>query len=219
LIYVAIKGLEKINQKIAEKATFTGDGESPFLTLKDGEKYTVRFIQELDSDVESYDERRGLIQVVEEHTSPKNYKLRAVCTFEEEGRCWACEQTTLPEIGKKWKPRMRFYANVLVRGDTPKVKILAQGFGDKNIGKLLVDMAEMYEGLGATDFVLSRSGSGMNDTSYRLLPLPKSKALSKEEQTLEVKDLTKFIKHVPYDAQSAFYLGTEGDGGSDDWVE
>lgn len=206
-----LKSLDKIRAKVEEKS-FSGDNESPFLTIKDKESYTIRFLQEIDDEVETYDERRGLIAVVEEHTGqgPEGYKRRAVCTADEDGRCWACEQTSLPDIGRKWKPRMRFYANVIVRDEDgdDKVKILAQGFGDKNVGKMIIGYNDEYEGLGGQDFKISRSGSGMNDTSYMLMPRP-PKPLSDEDLALEVKDLSKFIKYIPYENQSDFYAGNE----------
>lgn len=209
----SLKSLDKIRAKVEEKSGFSGDDESPFLTIKDKESYSVRFLQEIDDEVATYDERRGLIAVVEEHTGqgPEGYKRRAVCTIEEDGRCWACEQTTLPEVGKKWKPRMRFYANVIVRGENggeDKVKILAQGFGDKNIGKMLIGYNDEYEGLGGQDFKVSRTGAGMNDTSYMMMPRP-PKALSDADLALELKDLGKFIKYVPYENQADFYAGNE----------
>lgn len=218
---MAIRGtlasLDKIKAKAAEKTGFA-DGEKAFLQLKDGESAVIRFLQELSADSPFYDDRRGTLVVVEEHVSPKDFKLRAVCTLNEEGRCWACEQMGLPEIGKKWKARMRFYSNVLVRmEDGDKVKVLASGFGDKNVGKVIIDYAEEYDGLGGQDFKLSRSGAGMNDTSYRLIPKA-PKPLTDDEQKLELIDLEKFIKYVEYDNQSEFYAGNTSEEKDDkDW--
>lgn len=212
-----LKSLDAIKKKVADKSGGF-DGESPFLTLKDGDSFVIRFLQEIGDDNDHYDERRGLMAVVQEHTSPKDYKIRAVCTMEEEGRCWACEQESLPEIGKKWKPRLRFYTNVLVRTDDgPKVKILAQGFGDSNIGQDLIAFSEEYEGLGGQDFKLTRKGSGMNDTKYQLIPKAPS-PLTDEEAELEVKDLAKFVKYVSYENQADFYGGnTKADDSPSDW--
>lgn len=222
---MGLSTLDKIRKKVDEKTGGNFDGESPFIKVSDGEKYRIRVLQEFEEDSPGYDERRGTIEVVEEHTSPKNYKLRAVCTAEDEGRCWACEQQSNPEIGKKWKPRLRFYTNVIVRTDAkgneldePKVKVLAQGFGGKNVGTTLLEAAEEYKALSGLDFKLSRKGSGMNDTEYSLLPLAPQE-LSEEDEKLEVIDLDKFIKRVPYDQQSAFYSGESNDDGGDkeDW--
>lgn len=216
---MALKSIKDIKKKVESKQGGNFDGESPFLTLKDGDKYRIRFLQEFEEDSELYDERRGTVRVVEEHTSPKNYKLRAVCTAEDEGRCWACEQTSNPEIGKRWRPRLRFYTNVIVRGDDgDKVKILAQGFGGKNIGTDMLEAAEEYGALGGQDFNLKRRGSGMNDTEYSLLPLA-PKEMSDEDKALEVIDLDKFIKTIPYAEQAAFYAGESDSNGGDkeDW--
>lgn len=216
---MAFKSLKDIKKKVESKQGGNFDGESPFLTLKDGDKHRIRILQEFEEESPAYDERRGLIRVVEEHTSPKDFKLRAVCTAEDEGRCWACEQTSNPEIGKKWRPRLRFYANVLVKDESgDKVKILAQGFGGKNVGTTLLEAAEEYGVLGDKDFKISRKGSGMNDTEYGLLPLAPSE-LTDEQEKLEVIDLDKFIKTVAYADQPAFYSGESDSNGGDkeDW--
>lgn len=217
---MALKTLADIKKRVESRQAPTGDGESPFLTLKDGQSAKVRFLQEFETTNELYDERRGTIKVVDEHTSPKNFRIRATCTVDDEGRCWACEQQSLPEIGKKWKPRTRFYANVIVRQeDGPdKVKILAQGFSDRNVGNDLIEFTTEYGHITDRDYKISRSGSGMNDTSYSMIPLAE-KPLSDDDKALEVIDLTKFIKYVPYDQQSAFYAGEKSDNGGDseDW--
>lgn len=216
---MAIKGLANIKKKAEEKA-FTGDGESPFVKLEDGKSIKIRFLQELDDSSPGYDERRGTITVLEEHSSPKDFKRTAVCTAESEGRCWACEQVSDPNIGKKWKPKLRFYANVIVRnpeGDD-KVKILKRGFSDKDVGNDLINIVEEFETLVASDMKLSRKGAKMNDTSYSLLPVA-PKDLTKADLALELIDASKFMKNIPYDGQAAFYAGEEEEGGNaSEWV-
>jgi hypothetical protein len=213
---MAIKKLADLKKKVSDTTGSSGDGESPFVSLKDGEKKRIRVLQEFDDDSALYDERRGTIKVIDEHNSPKDFKKSAMCTAETEGRCWACEQTqTGSDIAKKWKPKMRFYANVLVRGvdgASDKVKILKQGFSDNHVGNNLIEIAEELEQLGGQDLSFSRKGSGMNDTSYNLVPVAPKK-LTKEEEQLELIDPLKFIKQIPYDQQAAFYAGEEPEGG------
>lgn len=219
---MAIKGLAGIKAKAAEKAGGF-DGESPFLSLKADQSVKVRFLQEFDDESPNYDERRGTILVVEEHNSPTDFKKTAECTAETEGRCWACEQVTKvsnEKVAKKWKPKMRFYANVLVRnpdgGD--KVKILKRGFSDKDIGNDLIGIAEEFDSLGAQDVKISRKGSGMNDTSYSVLHLA-PKPLTKEEAALELIDPRKFVKSVSYEQMAEFFTSTEEEGGSaEEWL-
>lgn len=219
---MAIKGLAELKKKAAERKVFSGDGESPFLQLKkDGDSVKIRFLQELTEDSPGYDERRGAVLIVEEHVSPKDFRKTAVCTAEDEGRCWACEQTSNPEIGKKWRPKLRFYANVLVRNPDgeDKVKILKRGFSDKDIGNDLINIVEEFETLTANDMKYSRKGEGLNDTSYSLLPLA-PKPLTDEEKALELIDVNKFVKRIPYDEQAAYYTGAEEEGGkADEWVD
>ena len=212
---MALKTLQDIKKKVEEKKGFSGgSGESPFLSLKDGESVKIRFLQEFDPDAETFDERRGQVLVYEEHSSPKNFKLTAKCTAEDEGRCWACEQTSAPEIGKKWKAKDRFMANVIVRGTDggeDKVKILKRGFSDKDIGHALIGIAEEFGSLGAQDIKLTRKGGGLNDTSYTVIPLP-PKPLSKDDLAKELIDPNKFAKHIAYDQQSDFYSGVAQEG-------
>lgn len=218
---MAIKSISKIKEKAAASKGFQGDGESPFLQLKEPGDVKVRFLQELDEDSAGYDERRGLVYVYEEHVSPKDFKKQAECTAESEGHCWACEQTSNPEIGKKWKGKLRFMANVLVRNPDgeEKVKLFKRGFSDKDVGTDLLDFAEEYGSISGQDMKIKREGKGMNDTKYSIIPLPPKK-LTKAEEELELIDPQKFVKQIPYADQAAFYLGeSDGDGGSSgDWV-
>lgn len=215
-----MKTLQSIKKKMDEKATF--DGVSPFLQLKDKDSYVIRFLQEMPG--EGNDERRGNIVVLDEHQAGPNFKIRAACTLEDTGRCWACEQTNLPEIGRFWKPKMRFYANVIVRTesdgktllDEPRVQILAQGFGDKNTGPQLVAYAEEYGTLTNADYKLTRTGAKMNDTSYQLIPKAPTK-LSKVDEALEVRDISRYIKFIPYENQAEYYAGAVQEDSAKDW--
>jgi len=206
---MAIKTLQDIKKKAeSKKGSFDNSGESPFLSLKDGESVKIRFLQEFDESAETYDERRGLILTYDEHASPKNFKITGKCSAED-GRCWACEQIRNEEIGKKWKAKYRFMANVIVRGvdgAPDKVKILKRGFSDKDIGNDLVGIAEEFGSLGSQDIKFTRKGGGLNDTTYSIIPLG-PKPLSKEDQALELIDYNKFVKTPAYDDQPDFYAG------------
>jgi hypothetical protein len=225
---MALDRLKALKERAEKAKGFSGDGESPFLSLKDGESVKIRFLQELDTDSEAYDDRRGKFEVIDEHASPKDFKITAKCTAETDGRCWACEQTSNPEIGKKWKPKMRIYANVAVvtekDGKTPlaepKVKILKQGFSDKGVGNDIINVIEEFEQLGDKYLKIARSGDNMNNTSYSLMPLG-PKPITKAEEELELIPLDKFIKVIPYDEQPAFYMGESGESGgkSEEWLD
>lgn len=184
--------------------------ESPFLTLKDGESVKIRVLQELDEAFVTYNKRRGQALAVYEHSKPNDFKKKAICTKDEEGKCYGCERyasNPQDDVIKKWKPKLRLYTNVIVRGtgDTPdKVKVLSQGFGGKSAGNAILEIGAEFEGVCGMDMKFSRKGSGMNDTEYTIFPLA-AKAMSKADQEFEVIDLSKLIKSVAYADQAAFY--------------
>lgn len=211
--------LKDLKKKTEDRKGFSGDGEKAFLTLEDGESVKIRFLQELTDESELYDERRGTIVIVDEHSSPKDFRRTAACTAEDEGRCWACEQTSNPEIGKKWKPRMRLYANVLVRNPDgqDRVKVLKRGFSDQDIGSSLIDIVEEFEVLGDKDMKLTRTGQKLQ-TKHSLLMLA-PKPLTDDEKKLELIDVNKFIKRIPYDQQAAFYNGEGEESSADKWLD
>jgi len=210
----------KVDQSKQSRSSRNDTNEGAFLKLKDGESVKLRFAQEFDSTGPYFDERWSNITVVEEHVNPdpSKFMLRAVCSLEDEGKCWGCEQTSLPEIGYKWRPKMRMYANVVVETpEGPKVKILASGFGDEAVASFLLEYAAEFGSTMDRSYKLSRSGVGL-DTSYKLFPVgnPGKPDLKK----LEPIDATKFVKFLPYAEQAAYLSGEskETGGKPSDWV-
>ena len=111
-----MKGLKAMDQALSGQRSSGGDSGATkvrWLKLDDGQSVRIRFVEELDEDSKGYDESRGLAIVVKEHTNPKDYKRKAVCTMDSEGRDWAEEMHRKdPKAG--WAGRFRFYVNVLV---------------------------------------------------------------------------------------------------------
>lgn len=130
-----VRGLKNMN-KTLDKPTYNS-GESSkarWLKLEDGESIKIRFLQELDPDSPTYDEKMGLGFIALEHTNPKDYRRKALDTMESDGRDWANEQHRKdPKAG--WKARSRLYINVLVDDgkEEPYVAILSQGTSAKTI--------------------------------------------------------------------------------------
>jgi hypothetical protein len=107
-----IKGLKNINA-IMDKPKIENNGQKVrWVKLADGQGAKIRFVEELDEDSATYVESRGLAVVISEHQNPKDYKRKAACTQDTEGRCYGCEMARKePKAG--WRARMRFYCNVL----------------------------------------------------------------------------------------------------------
>jgi hypothetical protein len=128
----SITGLANIKSLI-DKPKGNDGPKARWLKLDDGQSIKIRFLNEVDADSKSYNAENGLAIVVAEHTNPKDYRRKAACTLEEEGRCFGCEMHRRdPKAG--WKARLRYYTNVMVDDGTedPYVAIWSQGVGPKS---------------------------------------------------------------------------------------
>ena len=77
------KGLKQMQDQEDRKSV-------KWLKIPEGSSYRVRFLDDLDESLHT--EGAGVAVMVEEHVSPKDFRKKALCTREEEGHCWACEQ-------------------------------------------------------------------------------------------------------------------------------
>ena len=111
-----VTGLAALNKQM-EQSVPSGDSQKGrWLQVKDGQSIKIRFVQEVDADSKNYVEKAGLAFIAIEHTNPKDYKRKALCTIDDQGRCFGCEQHRRdPKAG--WKGKRRFYANVLVNDE------------------------------------------------------------------------------------------------------
>ena len=110
-----MKGLKAMEKAIdhPRSSTEASGMKVRWLKLEDGQSIKVRFVNELDEDSPNFDKSRDLAIVVSEHTNPKDYKRKAVCTMDSEGRCFGCEMHRR-DPKAKWGGKKRFYANVIV---------------------------------------------------------------------------------------------------------
>ena len=210
-----VRGLKNINAHVdAEEAKFSGSGDSTptkWFKINDKQAVKVLFLQELDPDSENYSSKNDLGFLAVEHVNPKNWRRKAVCSIDEEGVCFGCEQHK-KDWKAGWKQKTRLYINVLVDNgtDEPYVAVLSQGNGPKSITPTLIE----YAGDGSiTDkwFKIKRTGAGATDTSYMLLP---STASDKNVEDYELFDLEKVLRQIPYAEQEAHYRdGEEAEAG------
>lgn len=203
-----VRGLKAIKQKSENNK------KTPFFKIGDGEAVRVRFLQELDDEHDNFNEDAGLGFLAIEHRHPKDFRKRAACTMDDEGRCWACEQVT---IDKGWRQKRSLYVNVLVirKDGSSEVAVMNQGFGPKSIAPQLVENAEVYNSITNREWRIKRSGTGL-DTGYALTPLDKDDETYDVSQH-ELVDLEKLLRTLPYNEQAAFYLGGESDEESDEF--
>jgi hypothetical protein len=205
-----ITGLAGIRKKM-ERPKLDDGPRARWLKVEDGQSVKIRFINELDPDSPSYDASRGLAIVVAEHTNPKDYRRKGVCTIEDEGRCFGCEQYRKdPKSG--WKSRLRFYINALVDDGAEKyVAVFSQGVSSKSPATtMLIEYAGDTQSISNLQWRLKRSGTG-TQTSYALIPL----ATDTEKfdwSEYEPFDLEKVaIRSITYPEQESFYMGVDVD--------
>jgi hypothetical protein len=204
-----VRGLKNINAHVeAEEAKFSGSGDAQkakWFKLADKQAVKVVFLQELDEDSPNYSAKNGLGFIAVEHVNPENFRRKALCSIDDEGACWACEQHS-KDWKAGWKQKSRLYINALIDDgvNEPYVVVLSQGNGPKSITPSLIEQAGEIGTISDKYFKIKRSGAGLSDTSYLLTPLG---AHDLNVEDYELFDLDKVVRTVPYNEQEAHYLG------------
>jgi hypothetical protein len=213
-----VKSLKQAKNEIDARASEGPKGR--WLKLDDGQKVKLRFVNELSADSKNYNEKLGQAIVVAEHTNPKDYRRKALCSMDDEGRCYGCEQNRKdPKAG--WKAKLRFYTNVYVYDNEENyVAIWSQGVGPKSTTTNTISDYDDETG-SITNLVwsLRRNGTG-TQTNYVLIP----GAIDENAfdfSGVEPFDLMKVAtRQVAYTDQENFYMGLDVDSSAStslDW--
>ena len=201
-----IKGLKNINALLDKPKSESTGVKVRWVKLSDGQAAKIRFVEELDTDSAHYSDDRGLAVVVSEHTNPKDYKRKAACTMESEGRCFGCEMARKePKSG--WRARFRFYCNVLVDDglEDPYVAVWSQGVSKQSAFNTIREYALETGSITNLQWKLKRNGQG-TETNYTLIPTsPDSEPFN--WSSVDPFNLEKVVREVPYPEQEAFYFG------------
>lgn len=200
-------GLKKINESMEKSAKPSSSGPRVrWLKLEDGQSVKIRFANELDEDSRFYDAERGAAIVVREHQNPKDYRRKAVCTMEDEGRDWAEEMHRKdPKAG--WGGRLRFYINVLVDDgmEEPYIAVWSMGVAKSPTFSTIREYAIESDGITNMQWKLKRNGKG-TETNYVLMPGP-TDSEPFDWSAYEVFPLMSAVRKVPYAEQEAYYMG------------
>ena len=212
-----VKGLKDLNKALDKPSYNEGDGsKARWVKLEDGESVKIRFLQELDPDSPSYNEKLGLGFIAVEHTNPKDYRRKALCSMDDQGKCWGCEQHR-KDYKAGWKGRSRLYINVLVDDgkEEPYVAILSQGSSGKTVTPTLIEYAGEMGSITNLMWRIKRTGT-KTDTSYTIIPLAKDEAAF-DTSALEMYKLEETaVRDLPYTEQEAFFAGEGGNSESSD---
>ncbi len=195
-----LSGLRKLKEEAAARREQFNTPKVEWFSLKgrpNGAK--IMFLQELDVDGENYDSERGIPIVVVEHVAPgkEGWKSRAECSFEAEGRCYACEMHRAnPQEG--WKQRHNLYINII--DDDGVVKVLSRNINNSFIEWITEWFSDTGTVIGQA-FKIKQTGEGFQ-TAWTAMPT----SLDVDTTNVELYDLEKtVVKSVPYVEQEAFY--------------
>lgn len=185
--------------------------KATWFTLDNGKSVGLRFLSEVDPDSRFYNPDNGLVLLATEHVSPHNFKVKASCTKEDEGRCWACEEAMrFPRTG--WGVKKRAYFNVLVDNgkDAPFVAIWQMSVGPRSTNaKLIQTYASSNGGISGNEWRVTRSGTG-KDTNYILIP-GAADATPFDWSGYEPWDLDEYaVRRVAYSDQEAHFMEDSG---------
>jgi hypothetical protein len=206
-----ITGLAALNAAL-DKPQTSEAGKGRWLKLADSESVKIRFLQELDPDSPEYSEKGGLGFIAVEHTNPKDYRRKALCSADDQGRCFGCEMHR-KDMKAGWKGRSRLYMNVLVDDgkEDPYVAIFSQGGGPKSATPEIIQYAGETGAITNVTWRLKRTGE-KTDTNYSIIPLPTKDMKPIDFDSLEMFELEKVaVRDVPYAEQEAFYFGHTSD--------
>ena len=205
-----IKGLSALNAQM-DKPSSSNDGvKGRWLKLDDGQSVKIRFLQELDPDSPNFDNRAGVGFIAVEHTNPKDYRRKALCSADDQGRCFGCEMHR-KDMKAGWKGRSRLYINVLVDDgkEEPYVAIFSQGSGAKSATPEIIQYAGETGSISNVLWRLKRTGE-KTDTNYSIIPLPSTEEV--DLSSVELFELEKIaVRDVPYADQENFYYGVTSD--------
>jgi hypothetical protein len=211
------KGLKELNKAIDKPSYNEGDGtKARWVKLEDGESIKIRFLQELDPDSPHYNEKNGLGFIANEHTNPADYRRKALCSMDDQGKCYGCEEHR-KDYKKGWKARARMYVNVLVEDgkEEPYVAILSQGASGKAITPTVIEYAGEMGSISNLVWRIKRSGT-KTDTSYTIIPLQKDEEKF-DTSTLELYELEKVaVRDLAYTDQAGFFAGENGGSNEED---
>lgn len=175
--------------------------------VDDGKSVKFRIANEGGADSPHYNEERGTVLVVKEHAPRDLFPRSALCTKEDEGRCYGCEQHA-KDYKAGWGAKVRCYTNVIVepttKGEEPYVAVWGFGAGPKSTTfQTILDYFTEYGSISANTWKIKRTGKD-TETVYTLLPGP-ADTEPFDWSGVELFDLTLAVRDIPYADQEAFY--------------
>jgi hypothetical protein len=201
-----IKGLASIkaNQQAQQERAEAGNRPKAewFKFPKGVQNVTVRFLQELDPEMENYREDRGVGFIATEHNAPgdQGWKRRGLCTIDD-GECYACERHKMNDK-EGWRQKQNLYINVLADiGEGLKPYVLTRN-ANSAFSQSLIEEAVDERSITNANYRITKTGEGT--TTQWLLKRLKDEPF--DDSKVEVHDLdATAVREVEYEKQSEYY--------------
>lgn len=203
--------LAEVLKQRQEREERSNRPEVAWFTLKGKKDSTVRlrFLQELDTDARNYDSARGVVLFETEHVSPRDFRRRATCTYDSEGRCFSCEmdkvEPFLEEDGvKRWHPwgqKTNLYVQVYT--EEGKVEVLSRP-ADGKFFDSLYDECTVENDNSITDVTFKISKGSAKNSPWEIKT---TKQEIEVPDVVQLVDLTQaVVRSIAYADQKNFYI-------------
>lgn len=152
-----------------------------FVKIADEKSVVLQFLAEVKD-----------FEYIAEHSKPSEWYKSSVCTYDQDGGCYACEQR-----GKDWNAKIKVFIPVLYKG---KFSVLSQGMGANSIIHSLMEHTAEHGSILHKEFNISRSGKGKR-TKYIAEPLDPSEFVLYNGDI----SLSELRKSMNFNAQAKYY--------------
>jgi hypothetical protein len=218
-----VKGLASIKKHQAEQQEKAAAGGKKFpeflyrvFPKVVGNEVVVRFLQELDPDMDNYREDRGIGLIAVEHEAgaesketeapKKGFMYKALCTAADDGECYACAKHKENYKGG-WRPKQNLYINVLVEVDGEKKVFVLSKNANSSFVQSLIQEAVDEGSITDANYRITKTGDGT--TTQWLLKRLKGEPL--DDSSAELWDLeNEVLKDIPFEDQAEFYGKAHG---------
>jgi hypothetical protein len=212
-----LAGIRALQQQNKEKAEAQNRPKAEWFKWPKGvTSATVRFLQELDPEMENYREDRGigLIEVEHQAPGPEGYKRRASCTNGEDGECYACERHK-QDYKAGWRQRQNLYINAIVDfGDGDKKVLVLSRNANASFTQALIEEAVDEGSITDANYRITKTGEGTT-TQWLLKRLKGEPMDDSKAEPFSIEETV--LRKIPYEKQAEYYGAVldEGTAGAD----
>lgn len=217
-----MKSFKDVIKEKQERAERENRPKVDFFKLKENETRYIRFVQEFDEDMRNYDSKLGKAAILVEHTSADEWTRKAVCSYDSEGRCYACEkdqdEPSREEFKNdgtkytKWHPwgqKSTFYVYVVDKNGS--VEVLSRPTSNALFDKILEEIKDNDNSILGVTFRVSKGKNKSDSWDLKALKESSPDHFELPELPAELPVLEDTVGlRVAYSEQKKFYSPNAG---------